>query len=145
MRRLPSAMRSTAAAAAALFMIAALGGSAVPPASAQDHVVPEQDPGSPGTADNAGGIMNRALPFRDGQRLRYYAGDGTYQGYAERQRLTIRFYDADEKYLGRAQRVSQSRTDYYAPDGTYIGHRNHQVMTTRPVRNTGGDHGFDPG
>ncbi|HEY0524894.1 MAG TPA: hypothetical protein VGD08_15990 [Stellaceae bacterium] len=142
MRRLTSAMRSAAAAAATLFMVAALGGGA---ASAQDHIVPEQDPGSPGAADDAGGIMNRPLPFRDGQRLRYIAGDGTYQGYAERQRLTIRFYDADGKYLGRAQRVSQVRTDYYAPDGTFIGHRYHQVMTTRPVRNTGGDHGFDPG
>jgi hypothetical protein len=131
-------MRS--AASAVLLMVATFG-AANPAAFAEDRIVPEQTPG--GAAEDAGAIMGRALPLRDGQRLRYYADDGTYQGHAERQRLTIRFYDAEGKYLGRAQRVSQARTDYYTPDGAYIGRRYHQKMTTRPVRNTGNARGFD--
>jgi hypothetical protein len=74
-------------------------------------------------------LMARTLPFKSGQTLRYYNGEGDVVGTARRDRLTIRFYDADGNFIGRAQRVSQAATTYYGPDGRYLGRRLHKKQT----------------
>jgi hypothetical protein len=76
-------------------------------------------------------LMERTLPFKNGQVLRYLDGDGDLVGTARRTRLTIRFYDADGDLVGRAERVSQAVTKYYAADGRYLGRRVHKKQTTR--------------
>jgi hypothetical protein len=87
-----------------------------PDATAQDQA----DPGR---------IMHRVLPFLDGQTMRYYDGDHNLEATARRRGLAIRFYDAQNNYLGRAQRVTQEITRYYGPDGTYLGRRVNQKQT----------------
>jgi hypothetical protein len=113
---------------AALFLLAA-------PATAQqklgngDRV--QQDEGA-GDADEQAAaldLMSRTLPFKNGQILRYYDGEGDLVGTARRRRLTIRFFDADGKYLGHAERVSQAATNYYDADGRYLGRRLHKKQT----------------
>jgi len=76
-------------------------------------------------------IMSRTLPFKHGQTLRYYNEKGELQGYAQRTRLTIRFYDPDGALVGRAVRISQGATAYYDADGRYLGRRYHKKQTTR--------------
>jgi hypothetical protein len=87
---------------------------------------------SPDDADalDAAGIMRRALPFKQTQTVRYFSGDGKFEGYASRNHRTIRFYDASGTYVGRAERVTQALTNYYTPDGKFIGRRTKQKMTT---------------
>ncbi|MBV8649961.1 MAG: hypothetical protein JO255_00755 [Alphaproteobacteria bacterium] len=83
--------------------------------------------------EDAGRIMERTLPLRDGQTLRYYSGDGVLEGWARRRRLTITFYNADGTPIGRAERVSQAATRYFAADGTYLGRRLNQRLATAPA------------
>lgn len=116
------------------------------PAAAQETPrkhdrVEKTDPESPAEAD-AAQIMDRTLPFLDGQTLRYYDGKGELEGYARRRRLTIRFYDANGVFIGRAERVTQAATHYYAADGSYLGRRINQRLVTAPVV-TNYNHGFD--
>ncbi len=104
------------------------------PADAQkredkDKVMQNEEPSNPSSAEDAGEIMKRALPFKEVQTLRYFSPNGEYQGYAVRRHHTIRFYDPDGKFIGKAERVTQRATNYYAPDGTYIGRRLRQKMT----------------
>lgn len=115
------------------FLLALLLALAAAPAGAQerDRLEVERYPINPQAAEDAGTILERTLPFRDGQILRYYTGDGRYDGYARRRALTIRFYDADGAYLGRAERVSQKATVYYAADGTYLGRRLNRKLTLK--------------
>jgi hypothetical protein len=105
---------------------------AAAPAHAQkrdkDKIIEEFSPDDPNAAD-AAGIMKRALPFKEIQTLRYYSGDGKFEGYAQRNHHTIRFYDADGTFLGRAERVTQALTNYYTPDGDFLGRRIRQKMT----------------
>ena len=102
------------------------------PAHAQsrgkDKVIENFSPDDPDAVD-AAGIMRRALPFKETQTVRYFSGDGKFEGYAERRHRTIRFYDADGTYLGRAERITQALTNYYTPDGQFIGRRIKQKMT----------------
>ncbi len=77
--------------------------------------------------------MDRILPFRDGQTLRYYSGNGVFEGYARRRRLTIQFYDVKGTLIGRAERVSQAATQYFAADGSYLGRRINQRLVTAPA------------
>jgi hypothetical protein len=74
-------------------------------------------------------LMARTLPFKNGQTLSYYSGDGDLVGTARRSRLTIRFYDAQGNLIGRAERVSQAATNYYGADGRYLGRRLHKKQT----------------
>lgn len=90
---------------------------AVPDAAAPD----QQDPSR---------IMHRVLPFLDGQTMRYYDGEHRLEAYARRRGLAIRFYDAKDNYLGRAQRVTQEVTRYYDADGNYLGRRINQKQAT---------------
>jgi hypothetical protein len=76
-------------------------------------------------------LMERTLPFKNGQVLRYYDGEGELVGTARRTRLTIRFYDPAGDLIGRAERVSQAVTKYYGADGRYLGRRVHKKQTTR--------------
>jgi hypothetical protein len=92
-------------------------------------------------AANAAQIMDRTLPFLDGQTLRYYTGKGELDGFARRRHLTIQFYDANGVLIGRAERVSQAATTYYAADGSYLGRRTNRRMVTAPAV-TVNDHGF---
>jgi hypothetical protein len=92
----------------------------------QQEINPDRD-----AAEAARDLMTRTLPFKDGQVLRYYNGKGEIQGFARRNRLTIRFYESDGTYVGRAERVSQSATAYYDADGRYMGRRLHTKQTTR--------------
>jgi hypothetical protein len=92
-------------------------------------------------AANAAQIMDRTLPFLDGQTLRYYTGKGELDGFARRHHLTIEFYDAKGVRIGHAQRVSQAATTYYAADGSYLGRRTNRRMVTAPTV-TVQDHGF---
>jgi hypothetical protein len=113
-----------------------------PPACAQqakDKIIQNEDAANSDAEQESGWIMNRALPFKDGQTLRYYDPDGTYVGYAERHRLTIYFYDDKGFPVGKAKRLSQAKTRYYAPDGTTLGDRMHKKMT---LANTSHDKGF---
>ena len=90
-------------------------------------------------------VMDWALPFLDGQTLRYFSAKGALQGTARRHRLIIEFYDADGKYLARAKRISQAATVYYSPDGTYLGRKlNRRLVTQQVVTNYGtpGARGF---
>jgi hypothetical protein len=84
-------------------------------------------------AAGAAKIMDRTLPFLDGQTLRYYNGKGELEGFARRRHLTIQFYDAKGVLIGRAQRVSQAATTYYAADGSYLGRRVNQRLVTAPA------------
>jgi hypothetical protein len=90
-------------------------------------------------------VMEWALPFLDGQTLRYFSAEGALEGTARRHRLAIEFYDAEGKLIARARRVSQAATVYYSPDGTYLGRKlNRRLVTQQVVTNYGqGDnHGF---
>jgi YD repeat-containing protein len=89
----------------------------------------EIDPAAPQNRSLA--IMDRPLPFRDGQTLHYYDDQGQLTGYARRNKLTIHFYDAQDHPLGRAQRVSQVATFYYDTNGTYLGRRLNRKLVTR--------------
>jgi hypothetical protein len=107
------------------------------PAGAQQRLQPDRGvkirpavPESEQDQADPGHIMRRVLPFIDGQTMRYYNPDRQLEGYARRRGLTIRFYDAQDNYLGRAQRVSQEMTRYYAADGTYLGRRINQKQAT---------------
>lgn len=110
------------------------------PAAAQrapkDQLQLDPQMGEPANPEDAPQFMERPLPFRDGQILRYYDRDGTYEGYAVRRLLTIRFYDADGGYLGRAQRVSQAATVYYDSHGNYLGRRLHRKLVTTATATT---------
>jgi hypothetical protein len=77
-----------------------------------------------------GRIMHRVLPFLDGQTMRYYDGNHQLEATARRRGLAIRFYDAKDNYLGRAQRVTQETTRYYGADGSYLGRRINQKQAT---------------
>jgi hypothetical protein len=121
-----------------------LAGALAQPAAAQKRddkskVLQNEEPTNPSSADDAGEIMKRALPFKEVQTLRYFSPSGEYQGYAVRRHHTIRFYDPAGTFIGKAQRVTQRATNYYAPDGTYLGRRTQQKMT---VANTAT---FNPG
>ena len=91
----------------------------------------QRDQGDPGAQEDFGRIMDRTLPFKDGQLLRYFNEKGEFDLYAKRQRLTIRFYEPDGTFVGRAERVSQTATNYYAPDGQYLGRRLHKKQTAK--------------
>jgi hypothetical protein len=91
----------------------------------QDDTVGDRD-----EAAMARDLMARTLPFKNGQTLRYYDGDGDLVGTARRVRLTIRFFDPEGNLIGRAERVSQAATNYYGPDGRYLGRRLHKKQTT---------------
>jgi hypothetical protein len=91
----------------------------------------QRDHGDPGAQEDFGRIMDRTLPFKDGQLLRYFNEKGQFDLYAKRQRLTIRFYEPDGTFVGRAERVSQAATNYYAPDGQYLGRRLHKKQTMK--------------
>ena len=119
------------------FMLA-LGLLLAVPAFAQDRQVDkrtgdliQRDSGAPAAQEDYGRIMDRILPFKDGQTLRYFNEKGEFDLYAKRQRLTIRFYEPDGTYVGRAERVSQAATAYYAPDGAYLGRRLHKKQTMK--------------
>jgi hypothetical protein len=116
-------------------------------AAAQNRT-PDNGQGKPGKTDriekedsdtetqaqqDAAQIMDRTLPFRDGQTLRYYSGDGVLEGWARRRELTITFYDANGTLIGRAKRVSQAATQYFAADGSYLGRRINQRLATAPA------------
>lgn len=103
----------------------------LPPPSKNDRLE-LQEPETQ-AAEDAAQIMDRTLPFRDGQTLRYFSGDGVLEGYARRQRLTIRFYDANDKFIGKAERVSQTATQYFAADGSFLGRRINQRLVTVPA------------
>jgi hypothetical protein len=90
-------------------------------------------------------LMSRTLPFKNGQTLRYYNGDGEVVGSARRQRLTIRFYDVEGNYLGRAERVSQAATNYYGADGRYLGRRLHKKQTLSTHATTEAKDTYDSG
>ena len=143
--------------------VAALGLTG--PALAQDYLnkrmMPEAQPGeNPDQAPRAPSedellqqhpearVMDWALPFLDGQTLRYFSAKGALEGTARRHRLIIEFYDADGRYLARAKRISQAATVYYSPDGTYLGRKlNRRLVTQQVVTNYGtpGARGFlDP-
>jgi hypothetical protein len=92
----------------------------------------DSDTETPAQQD-AAHIMEWTLPFRDGQMLRYYSGDGVLEGWARRRRLTIQFYDANGTFIGRAVRVSQAATQYFAADGSYLGRRINQRLATAPA------------
>jgi hypothetical protein len=92
----------------------------------------DSDTETPAQAD-AAQIMDRTLPLRDGQTLRYYSGDGVLEGWARRRQLTITFYNADGTLIGRARRVSQAATQYFAADGSYLGRRINQRLVTAPA------------
>jgi hypothetical protein len=114
-----------------LLLAAAL---AAAPAHAQkrepkDKVTEDEAASGKGNTEDAAGIMKLALPFKEVQTLRYLSPAGEYQGYAIRRHRTIRFYDAQGKFIGKAERMTQRLTLYYAPDGTPIGRRLHQKMT----------------
>ena len=116
--------------------------AAAAPAGAQqakDKIQQNEDAANTDAAQEAGWIMTRTLPFRDGQTLRYFDPDGKYIGRADRRRLTIYFYDDQGIRVGKAKRVSQERTRYYAEDGTYLGDRLHKKMT---LATTNHDKGF---
>jgi hypothetical protein len=118
-----------------------LANSSLGPALAQNQWAPmepskhdrleQQDPQTQ-AAEDAAKIMDMTLPFRDGQTLRYFAGDGTPEGYARRRQLTIWFYDNNDILIGRAERVSQAATQYFAADGSYLGRRINQRLVTAP-------------
>jgi hypothetical protein len=76
-------------------------------------------------------IMDWPLPFRDGQILHYWDDQGRLAGFAVRHRLTIDFYDAEGRPLGRAQRVSQIATRYFDQNGLYLGRRLHRKLVTQ--------------
>ena len=129
----------------ALLLALSLLAFGVAPALAQqkpkDKLVEED--AAKGSGEDAAGIMVRTLPFKDGQTLRYFSPDGRYEGYAQRRRLTIRFFDEIGNFVGKAERVSQAATLYYAADGTYIGRRVHQKMTLNAsATNKAGNKGF---
>jgi hypothetical protein len=122
------------------------------PSDRQDKI--EQDAPDATAQDQAdpGKIMHRVLPFLDGQTMRYYNGDHQLEAYARRRGLSIRFYDANDNYLGRARRVTQEITRYYGADGTYLGRRINQKQTLatrvtapRPDEGTAGLAGVSPG
>jgi hypothetical protein len=104
----------------------------------QQELNPDRD-----AAEAARDLMTRTLPFKDGQVLRYYNGEGEIQGFARRHRLTIRFYEPDGTFVGRAVRISQSATAYYDADGRYIGRRLHAKQTTR--ERTTNESGYESG
>jgi hypothetical protein len=91
----------------------------------------QRDEENSAAQEDFGRIMNRTLPFKDGQLLRYFNEKGEFDLYAKRQRLTIRFYEPDGTYLGRAERVSQAATTYYDPEGRYLGRRLHKKQTMK--------------
>jgi hypothetical protein len=93
----------------------------IQPALPDDAAPDRQDPGR---------IMHRVLPFLDGQTMRYYDPAHNLEAYARRRGLAIRFYDAKDTYLGRAQRVTQEVTRYYDADGNYLGRRVNQKQAT---------------
>jgi hypothetical protein len=138
------AMQITYRLALVLALVAAAGPTAAqqqpqmpaPPRPAPEQTQPRQppdrlevDPNAPQTRSLA--IMDRPLPFRDGQTLRYYDDQGQLTGYARRNKLTIHFYDAQDHALGRAQRVSQIATLYYDTNGTYLGRRLNRKLVNR--------------
>jgi hypothetical protein len=98
-----------------------------------DRVEKEDSDTETQAQQDAAQIMDRTLPFRDGQTLRYYSGDGALEGWARRHQLTITFYDADGTFIGRAKRVSQAATQYFAADGSYLGRRINQRLATAPA------------
>ena len=91
----------------------------------------QRDEGNPAGQEDFGRIMDRTLPFKDGQMLRYFNEKGEFDLYAKRQRLTIRFYEPDGTFVGRAERVSQAATRYYDPNGRYLGRRLHKKQTAK--------------
>lgn len=130
-------MRRPAFLAAFLLVLATAPGfaqqsqSPSPTARNGDRLVPDDTMRDRDELETARDLMERTLPFKHGQTLRYYNGDGELVGTARRTRLTIRFYDPDGKLIGRAERVSQAATNYYGPDGRYLGRRLHKKQTTR--------------
>ena len=133
--------------------VAALGLTG--PALAQDYVnkrqAPEAQPGeNPDQAPPASSeaellqqhpearVMDWALPFLDGQTLRYFSAKGALEGSARRHRLTIEFYDADGNFIARAKRITQAATVYYSADGSYLGRKlNRRLVTQQVVTNYG--------
>jgi len=107
----------------------------------RDQITRDEDAAKTDEGQEAGWVMERPLPFKDGQTLRYFDPDGTYVGYAERHRLTIYFYDAEGLYVGKAKRVSQQLTRYYTQDGDPLGERRHKKMTLANTTNNK-DKGF---
>jgi YD repeat-containing protein len=98
-------------------------------ASNGDRLQQDRSMTDPDEAAMARDLMARTLPFKNGQTLRYYDGDGDLVGTARRSRLTIRFYDPDGNLVGRAERVSQAATNYYDAGGRYLGRRLHKKQT----------------
>lgn len=130
-------MRRPAFLAAFLLVLAAapaFSQVALPPSPTArngDRLLPDDTMRDRDELETARDLMARTLPFKHGQTLRYYNGDGELVGTARRNRLTIRFYDPDGALIGRAERVSQAATNYYGPDGRYLGRRLHKKQTTR--------------
>jgi hypothetical protein len=109
---------------ALLLTLPAWSAEAQQPRRPPDQIQPE----APAPEGDGVGIMDRPLPFRDGQVVPYLDKDGHLVGTASRHGLTIRFYDADGHYLGRAVRVSQAATRYYDANGSYLGRRLHRQL-----------------
>jgi hypothetical protein len=104
----------------------------------QDDTVVDRD-----LRQTARDLMSRTLPLKDGQTVRYLNGEGELEGFARRKRLTIRFYEPDGTFLGRAERISQEATTYYDADGRYLGRRLHKKQTTQTrVSSESGAKGF---
>jgi hypothetical protein len=108
----------------------------------KDKVLENAEPMKPDAADEAQGIMRRTLPYKPSQTLKYFGGDGKYEGYAVRKHNTIRFYDPEGTFVGKAERVTQRLTTYYAADGTFLGRRMQQRMTMANTATTSKDKGF---
>jgi len=131
-----------------LLLAVALAGCSLSlaPALAQkqdkDKLIENADPSNPDNADLAEAIMKRTLPFKEQQTLRYFSGDGRFEGYAVRRHHTIRFYDPDGVLIGRAERVTQQLTNYYAPDGAFLGRRISQKMTMASTARSSEGKGF---
>jgi hypothetical protein len=121
-------------------------GLAADPALAQkrdkDKITENEQPSNPDAANDAAGIMKRALPFKEVQTLKYFSGDGKFEGTAVRRHHTIRFYDPEGALIGKAERVTQRQTNYYAADGTFIGRRMQQKMTMANTATTAEGKGF---
>jgi hypothetical protein len=128
-----------------VFLLLVAAGPALAQQDDRKDKIQREDEDQLGAAADATIIMDRVLPFVDGQTLRYFAPDGRLEGSAHRRGLSIRFYDEQGNYIGRAKRVSQAATVYYAANGTYLGRRLHRKLTlkTRTVDQPK-DNGFKP-
>jgi len=146
--RLPRFLDQSAMQKPLLLLAALLAGLslAAAPAVAQkpdkDKLIENSDPSNPDNAELADAIMRRTLPFKEAQTLKYFTGDGRFDGYAVRRHHTIRFYDPDGTLIGRAERVTQQLTNYYAPDGAFLGRRVSQKMTMASTARSSEGKGF---